>query len=275
MTRRSGLSILLVILLALASVLGLAAPGRAAQAGPSWTPGDSWTWRSIYGSAASTLTWTVEQKTTLTVSSGTYSVWKVHQTLVTSGPLANETDTGSLWIGTGGFTVFRESLQTDQGFFATSWNPPLPLAEFPLEGSAWTLTTNETHTTPTWVGSEDHSVTVTYYGQALAEAATTVPAGTFHPVPVQLSMGAGLSTVRYYSDEVGNFILVEDYDLGTVVRTQSLLEYRYQSPALTWLLLGLGIAAITGVVCWVLLRRLRHRSITREGRPPAETERRS
>src|SRR6266540_3090735 len=75
-----SLVLALAIVLTLASIVAVTPRAAAAQNRPSWTQGDFWVYARTAGSETSTIRLEVIESTTLTLTSGTYSVWHVTST---------------------------------------------------------------------------------------------------------------------------------------------------------------------------------------------------
>ena len=265
----SILAALLVILVA----AGTASEARARQEAPHWSTGDSWTWTWIDGSSGFTLTWTVREQTSLALDSGNWTVWHVSETLVERSALRNATYEGDLWIRTANLGLAREVMQTERGTVAAIWDPPISQAVFPLDDNAWTGTAQGSLSLPTWVGSERVTVSLNYSGRALPEVNLNVPAGAFRAVPILFSREGATSSVAYYSEAAGNFVLIEEYNSGTVVRTQSLTEY-HRAPSADVVIVALGVGAgVVLILAVLLIRRLRPvQSNPPDAAPPRGTE---
>src|SRR5207247_9331368 len=118
-------------LYAIAIAAGIAAAPRfaAAQNAPAWTQGDFWVYTRTAGGATSTIRIDVNERTTLTLASGTYAVW--HLTTTTTDAGGNSTVQHS-W-------VVDSTLATAQANFTlpllrhvhVTLNPPQAGAVFP------------------------------------------------------------------------------------------------------------------------------------------------
>src|SRR5206468_10708355 len=74
-----------VFAIAVAAVLATAPRVAAAQNAPAWTQGDFWVYARTAGSATSTVRIDVNERTTLTLPSGTYNVWHLTTTTTDAG----------------------------------------------------------------------------------------------------------------------------------------------------------------------------------------------
>src|SRR2546428_10254256 len=74
-----------VFAIAVAAVLATAPRVAAAQNAPAWTQGDFWVYARTAGGATSTVRVDVNERTTLTLPSGTYNVWHVTTTTTDAG----------------------------------------------------------------------------------------------------------------------------------------------------------------------------------------------
>lgn len=255
---RRALVLAFGIFLALALALASARPAAATLNQPSWSSGDFWTWTWTSGSTVTTRTWTVLEKTSLTLTTGTYAVWHVNETTsVTSG---STTITGwdELWIQDTNLGLAKSVAQEGGvGTRTVTYDPPRAGAVFPLNGNSWSLTT-----TITTVFLGTRTQTQTYSGLVLGEQDLTVPAGSFHVAPVRSPASGSSYQQNYYADSVGNWVRQDTYVLGSPASSFVLTSYRYQSASLTtllWILGGLGIVAIVAVGMLYFLRHRRPR----------------
>ncbi len=259
------------IFLALALALGAARPAAAAMNQPSWTSGDFWTWTWTSGSTVTTVTLTVLEKTSLTLTTATYSVWHVNETTaVTSGSITT-TSWNELWIQDSNLGIAKSVAQEGSvGTRTVTYDPPKAGAIFPLNGNMWSLTTT---VTTTFLGTRTQQQT--YSGQALGEQDLAVPAGSFHVTPVRSPASGSNYQQDYYADSVGNWVRQDTYVLGSAVSSFVLTSYRYQSASLTtflWILGGLVTVAVVAVGALYFLRHRRPRYPMRYPQAPPPSQ---
>lgn len=251
---RKAIVLAVGLLFVLVAALGAAGPARAAQNAPSWSTGDQWVWTYSSGGTTYTIIDTVQEQTSLTLTSGTFSVWHVNESLTTTTSTSSATTWNALWFQVG---TLAEAKATTPNT-VTTWDPPMALAVFPLNQNSWSLQTTRVRT----IFGFTNTATITYTGTALAETSVTVTAGTFTAAPVQTPASGTNYVLSYYSDAVGNFVEIVNYQNGAATQTVVLASYKYQSAAygLFFIVLGavLGALVIAAVVLYVLRRRPRY-----------------
>ncbi|MGQ0796603.1 MAG: hypothetical protein ACT4OI_01870 [Methanobacteriota archaeon] len=262
---RAGV-VVLVLLLAVASVTAVAPRAAAAQGRPTWTQGDFWTYTRTAGGEASTVRVEVRERTTLTLSSGSYGVWHVSTT--TTDGTGNATVTHA-WIQDANLGIAKANFSTIFGEVQVTFDPPWVQAAFPLTVNAqWSL-----NTTIRLVDIAFPPIPLTYSALVTAEQDTSVPAGTFRVAVIRTPSTAGSTDPReesHYSDGAGNSVREESYDSsGNRVSNQELVSYRYQSGSgLILLIVGGVIGALFVLGAVVTIRRRRAAMMGRGGYPP-------
>ncbi len=252
---RKALVVLLALALLATFALGAAGRAAAAQNAPSWSTGNQWVYSTKFFNTPATLTMLVREQTTLTIGTTTYPVWHMNESAsASSGSL-----TFTLWLD-GWFTVdgIRQAKQSSNLFGPTTsvYDPPQPQMVFPLSpGSSWSGTTNVTTTTSTGTTTSPQ----TYSASVTAEQTITVPAGTFATEVIRSPSTGSSYSLRYYSEQVGNFVKIESYALGALTSSENLTSYSY-SPGLfgisntIWIII-LVVALLLIVASVVFLRR--------------------
>jgi hypothetical protein len=254
----------LALALVLASVLAVAPRAAAAQNRPTWTQGDFWVYTRTAGGATTTVRVDVNERTTLTLTSGTYSVW--HLTTTTTDAGGNTTVRHS-WVVDSNLGTAKANFTVPLiGDVQVTFDPPRANAVFPLTtGAQWSL-----NTTVRVVGIS-LSFNLAYSGSVLAEQSTTVAAGTFSVAVIRNPSTGTAHEEDHYSDGAGNYVKMESFDgSGNRVAEQELTSYRYQSGFVGLLLIigvAVGLAAIA-IVAFVVVRR-RRRARTPPGMGPA------
>lgn len=248
-----------MVLLALALLgtfsLGFAGKAAAAQNAPSWSTGNQWVYSTKFLSAPATLTMSVKEQTSLSIGATTYPVWHVNESVSASSGSISFT----IWLDTW-FTVdgIRQAKQSSNLFGPTAavYNPPQPQMVFPLSpGTSWSGNTSVTTTTNSGTTTSNQ----TYDGTVTAEQTISVPAGTFTTEVIRSPSTGSTYDLSYYSEQVGNFVKVESYILGSLSSSENLTSYSY-SPGLfgisntVWIII-LVVALILIVAAVVLLRR--------------------
>ena len=129
-----------VFAIAVAAVLATAPRVAAAQNAPAWTQGDFWVYARTAGSATSTVRIDVNERTTLTLPSGTYNVW--HLTTTTTDAGGNSTVQHS-WVVDSNLATAKANFTLPLlGEVQVTLDPPQAGAVFPLTaGAQWSLNT--------------------------------------------------------------------------------------------------------------------------------------
>jgi hypothetical protein len=249
---------IVAIALAFASIIALAPGVAAAQNRPSWTQGDFWVYTRTAGTATSTIRVDVLEKTTLTLNSGTRTVWHV---TTTTTPASGSARVQHSWVEDGTLAVAKANFTAGiLGEIQVTFDPPFAQAVFPLAvNSEWSL-----NTTLRAVGIS-FTLNIAYSGKVIDERSTTVAAGTFTVAVVRTPSSGAAHDENSYSDNAGNNVKQESYDgNGNRVASQELTSWRYQATGFALVLIGIGIAAIAAIaiVAFVLVRR------QRRGMPP-------
>jgi hypothetical protein len=255
---RKSLTLALVLAIALSAFVVIPRPVAATQNHPTWTQGDFWVYTRTQGSATSTIRMDVHEKSTLTLTSGTYSVWNVTTTTTSS----SGTVVTNSWIQDSTFAIVRARYTVFGSDVLVDFEPPLVQAVFPLNVNAqWSLTTTIR------VVSSGFTLPLTYTATVIAENTTTVAAGSFSVAVIQSPSTPGGSHTRdHYSEGAGNHVRRESYaSNGTRTSDQQLTSYRYQSGTFVLILIGVGVLLIAAVLVGVLVTLRRRRA---RGRPP-------
>jgi hypothetical protein len=258
---RKSLVVALALSIALSSLILIPRPVAAAQNRPTWTQGDFWVYSGTEGTSTSTVRMEVHEKTTLTLTLGTYEVWHVTITTTPSGGSATVQHSwvrdSDLAIAKANFTVLGSDVQV-------TFDPPLVQAQFPLTVNAqWSLSTTVRVVDAGFNFNLPYSATVT------AEQSTTVSAGTFSVAVVRSPSTGTARDENHYSESAGNSVRQESYDgNGNHVADQELTSWRYQSGSLFFILLVVGVilAAAVAIAAIVVVRRRRRRAPP--GMPP-------
>ncbi len=254
------------ILVLAALALGTAGRAAAAQGAPSWATGDIWVYAPSGGNG--TLTWTVMEQTTVSVTSGTYNVWHV-AAATSSGSISFTIDT---YLTTDGLRTVKTSGTIPLfGLITTTYSPPMPTADFPLSvGKKWQGTSSVTTT----IGSISNTVSDDWNGTVTGETSVTVPAGTFTAAVIRSPSSGNPYDVSYYSETVGWMVKTEHYNgVGTLTSSESLTSYKYSGNTLLIILLVVGILVIVAAAGVLLLRRRRPRmpqAMPPQGYPPQQ-----
>ncbi len=260
-----SLVVALAIVLALASIVAVTPRAAAAQNRPSWTQGDFWVYARTAGGETSTVRVDVNERTTLTLTSGTYSVWRV--TTTTTDASGNATVQDS-WIEDSNLGVAKANFTIPfLGDFNVTFDPPLVQAVFPLTTNAqWSL-----NTTLELVDIPFPPIPLAYSAIVIAEQDTAVLAGTFRAAVIRSPSTAGDADARTenrYSEGAGNYVKEESYDgNGNRVADQELTSYRYQS-GFVGLLLIIGGVVVLAAIAIAVLAVMRRRKMAR---PPGPT----
>ncbi len=234
------------------AALALGAAGRAAatQGAPSWATGDLWAYSSSTGSG--TMTWTVQEQTTVTVGATTYNVWHVVASTA-SGSISFSLDIylttdGLKQAKTGGTFPFI-------GALTTTSDPPVPTAVFPLSpGTSWQGSSQVT----TVSGFGSTTTTQSWSGTVTSETSVTVPAGTFTAAVIRTPAAGNPFTLNYYSEAVGWMVKTENYNgAGALTSSESLTAYKYTGNSLLLILLVVGVLVVIAAAGVLLLRRRR------------------
>ena len=249
----------LVVLLALALLgtfsLGTAGKVAAAQNAPSWSTGNQWVYSTKFLSAAATITLTVREQSSLTIGTTAYPVWRANESISSSSGGITFSLYADSWYTVDGIKLAKQSTNVF-GSVVAVYDPPQPQMVFPLSpGANWSGTTSVMRTTPggTTTTSQGYSGTVT------AEQTITVPAGTFSTEVVRSPTTGNTYSLSYYSEQVGNFVRVESYSLGSLSGSQNLTSYSYSAGLFgisntVWIIV-LVVALILIVAAVVFLRR--------------------
>lgn len=260
----------LVWSLALLTVLALAASGgaRAAQNRPSWTTGDTWTYTATEGSTTITTVQTVAERTSVAIGTRTYGVWHVITTDTAVFGGTSITVTEESWVQDEDLGVAKTV--TDVlivGEVTTTYDPPKSGAAFPLSsGKTW-----QGDTTQRIVSSiANLTFSVSYTGSVIDERSVTVPAGTFSAAAIRSPSSGNDYTVTWYSEAVGNAVLIEDYTGGNLDSSRALTSYKYAAGAFGLILIVAGVLVIAAVAvaALALARRRRRARMPPGGYPP-------
>jgi len=194
-----------VFAIAVAAVLATAPRVAAAQNAPAWTQGDFWVYARTAGSATSTVRIDVNERTTLTLPSGTYNVW--HLTTTTTDAGGNSTVQHS-WVVDSNLATAKANFTLPLlGEVQVTLDPPQAGAVFPLTaGAQWSL-----NTTLRVVGVS-FSLNIAYSGTVLREQSTSVAAGTFNVAVIRNPSTGTAHSEDQYSDGAGNYVKRESYD---------------------------------------------------------------
>ncbi len=232
----------------MALALGAAGRASAAQGAPSWTTGDFWAYSLSGGNG--TLTWTVQEQTTVTVGATTSHVW--HVTVTTAG--GSISYTVDRYLTTEGIRLVKTS-ETPGITITRTYDPPEPTVVFPAAyPSSWSGTSTRTIT----VGSLTTTASVGWSGTVTAENQITVPAGTFTAAVIRSPSTGNPHDMIYYSESVGWLVKTEHFSgTGSLTGTDSLTSYKYTGNGLILILLIVGVLAVVAVVGLLLLRRRR------------------
>jgi flagellar basal body-associated protein FliL len=249
---RKSLVVALALAIAFSSLVFIARPVAAAQNRPTWAQGDFWVYARTEGTTTSTIRFDVLEKTTLTLTLGTYDVWHVTITTTPSGGSATVQHSwvrdSDLGIAKANFTVLGSDVQV-------TFDPPLVLAQFPLAVNAqWSLSTTVRVVDTGFNFNLPYSATVT------AEQSTTVTAGTFNVAVVRSPSTGTARDENHYSESAGNSVRQDSYDSnGNRVAEQELTSHRYQSGSLFFILLLVAVLVVAAVAVgvFVALRRRR------------------
>src|SRR5881296_3813142 len=241
-----------VFAIAIAMVLATAPRVAATQNAPAWTQGDFWVYTRTAGGATSTVRIDVNERTTLTLASGTYAVWHLTTTTDAGG---NSTVQHS-WVVDSNLATAKANFTLPLlGDVQVTLDPPQAGAVFPLTaGAQWSL-----NTTLRVVGVS-FSLNIAYSGTVLREQSTSVAAGTFNVAVIRNPSTGTAHSEDQYSDGAGNYVKRESYDgNGNRVADQELTSYRYQSGLIGLLLIVGSIVVIAGVAIalFAVVRRRR------------------
>ncbi len=253
-----SLVLALAIVLTLASIVAVTPRAAAAQNRPSWTQGDFWVYARTAGSSTSTIRLDVNERTTLTLASGTYGVWRVTTTTTDAGGNATFQDS---WIDDSNLGVAKANFTIPfLGDFNVTFDPPLVQAVFPLTTNAqWSL-----NTTLRLVDIPFPPIPLAYSARVVAEHDTAVVAGTFRAAVIRspsTASSADARTENHYSEGAGNNVKQESYDgSGNRVAEQELTAYRYQS-GLVGLLLIIGGVVVLAAIAIAVLAVMRRRKM--------------
>jgi len=246
-----------VFAIAVAAVLATAPRVAAAQNAPAWTQGDFWVYARTAGSATSTVRIDVNERTTLTLPSGTYNVW--HLTTTTTDAGGNSTVQHS-WVVDSNLATAKANFTLPLlGEVQVTLDPPQAGAVFPLTaGAQWSL-----NTTLRVVGIS-FSLNIAYSGTVLREQSTSVAAGTFNVAVIRNPSTGTAHSEDQYSDGAGNYVKRESYDgSGNRVADQELTSFRYQSGFFGLLLIigSVVVIAAVAIALFIVVRRRRRGSM--------------
>ena len=242
-----SLSGALALALALASILVVASPVAGAQNRPTWTQGDFWVYTRTEGSTTSTVRIDVRERTTLTLTLGTYTVWHVTTTTTDAG---GSSSIAHLWIQDSNLGVAKANFTVPLlGDVQVTFDPPVAQAVFPLTaGAQWFLSTTIRVVNSSLNFNLPYSATVT------AEPSTTVAAGTFNVAVIRSPSTGTARTENHYSESAGNSVKEESYDgNGNRVADQQLTSYRYQAGTFGLLLIVIGVGIVSAIVITALV----------------------
>jgi len=248
-----SLVLMTVFAIAVAAVFATAPRVAAAQNAPAWTQGDFWVYARTAGGATSTVRVDVNERTTLTLTSGTYNVWHVTTTTTDAG---GNTTVQHSWVVESNLATAKANFTLPLlGEVQVTFDPPQAGAVFPLTaGAQWSL-----NTTLRVVGIS-FSLNIAYSGTVLREQSTSVAAGTFSVAVIRNPSTGTARNEDQYSDGTGNYVKRESYDgNGNRVADQELTSYRYQSGLIGLLLIVGSIVVIAGVAIalFAVVRRRR------------------
>ena len=258
----------LALLVVFASIAAVAPRAAAAQNRPTWTQGDFWTYTRTAGGETSAVRVEVHERATLTLTSGTYSVWHVSTTVTDAS--GNATVAHS-WIQDSNLGIAKANFSTIFGDVQVTFDPPLVQAVFPLGVNAqWSL-----NTTIRLVDIAFPPIPLTYSALVTAEKDTSVAAGTFRAAVIRTPSSAGDTDQRdedHYSEGTGNYVKQESYDSsGNRVSNQELVSYRYQTGSgLILLIVGGVIGALFVLGAVVTIRRRRRAAMMPPRRYPPQ-----
>ncbi len=250
-----SLVLALAIVLALASIVAVTPRAAAAQNRPSWTQGDFWVYARTAGSEMSTIRLDVNERTTLTLTSGTYSVWNVTSTTTDAN---GGVTVQHIWIQESNLGLAKANFSTPFGDVAVTFDPPLAQAVFPLSLNAqWSLTTTVR------LVDISFSFPLAYSATVIAEHSTTVAAGSFNVAVIRSPSTGTAHDENSYSEGAGNSVKQESFDgNGNRVAEQELTAYRYQS-GLVGLLLIIGGVVVLAAIAIAVLAVMRRRKMAR------------
>jgi hypothetical protein len=257
---RKSLVVALALGIALSSLALIARPVAAAQNRPTWTQGDFWVYSRTEGTSTSTVRLDVLEKTTLTLTLGTYEVWHV---TITTTPSGGSATVQHSWVRDSDLGIAKANFTVGTDVQVT-FEPPLVLAQFPLTVNAqWSLSTTVRVVDTGFSFSLPYSATVT------AEQSTTVTAGTFNVAVVRSPSTGTARDENHYSESAGNSVRQESYDNdGDRVAEEQLTSYRYQSGSLFLILLLVAVLVIAAVAVGVFVTLRRRRRGAPPGMPP-------
>ena len=250
--------------LALLGVFFVGASGNAAatQNAPTWATGNQWVYSQTSGTTTSSLTMTVKEQTSLTIGSGTYTVWHVTSVAATTSGGTTISVTLDQYYTVDGLRLAKQNGTIPfLGTFTTTYDAPYPVAVFPLNpGGTWGPSTS-TETTQSVFGTGSSSYS--WNGTVLGEGPVTVPAGTFTAAEVwSKAIGGSNSAIYYYAEAVGWAVRIDSYSGGInphYTGSMNLTSYSYSSgflgiSSVVWIVL-LVVALIIIVGAVMLLRR--------------------
>jgi hypothetical protein len=247
-----ALVVALVVAIAFGSFLVIARPVAAAQNRPTWTQGDFWIYSRTEGTSTSTVRLDVHEKTTLTLTSGTYDVW--HLT-VTTTPTGGNASVQHSWVRDTDLAIAKANFSFGGPEVQVTFDPPLVQAQFPLTMNAqWSLSTTIR------VVDTGFSLPLSYSGTVVAEQSTAVAAGTFSVAVVRSPSTGTARDENHYSEGAGNSVREESYDNnGNRIAEQQLTSFRYQSGTMFLILIVAGVILAAVAIAAVLTLRRRRR----------------
>lgn len=244
----------IALLVVFASIAAVAPRASAAQNRPTWTQGDFWTYTRTAGGETSAVRVEVHERATLTLTSGTFSVWHVSTTVTDAS--GNATVVHS-WIQDSNLGIAKANFTVPFfGDVQVTFDPPLAQAVFPLEANGqWSLNATVRLVDSTFSFNLPYSGTVVG-----ADQDASVPAGSFRVAVIRSPSTGSAHDRDYYSEGAGNHVRQESYDAnGNRASNQELVSYRYQSGSVLILLIVGGVIGALFVLGAVVTIRRRRR----------------
>ncbi len=259
---RKVVVVLASLALLLAASLVVARPAAATQNAPSMTTGDQWTYNVWHrGGGNTSLVFTVQEQTTLTLGSGVYSVWHVKEAAIATSGGSTVISWDDAWITADGARVAKYVTTgvAILGNTTVTYDPPMPQAVFPLNpGDSWSVP-SQTHTQNNLF---NFTVNTSYSGFVTGEQSVGVPAGTFSAAAIRSPTTGNPYTLSYFSEQAGWFVQIQSYNgQGVLTSVQNLTAYKYSGygilgvPYVVWILLLIVVLALVVAVAVLLHRR--------------------
>lgn len=268
------------------ATVALMPAARADMGRPTWTVGDYWRYSftgeqmGLPGTGSMRLE--VVGTESVVVGGATYSSYRAELAINMTSDSLTFNIPGEMWFRTSDLAFVKATMTMTvsvppMSFTMTltmTYNPPQEL-HWPFSmGSTWSVTSLLTTVVEmTGVPPETESGTEVSNYTVLAEQDVTVPAGTFATIPVRanttstiLGTSMAVSTVTYWSSEVGSYVREQTFDdLGQELTDAELAAYNYQNPPGAAGILGLPVYAwpiiavviVAAIVAAVVLRRKR------------------